>query len=141
MNRKEFILINIKNGVKLVKLAFRLVVLLATILLLYNAIFHSGPTRGFLIVILSIFLILAIVYFINEFINKIIKNIKSKLSEKTKFRLKIINEVFNAITPIIYGILLYYLWERDLKFEIILALYYIVQYVVKVINKNLKILK
>ena len=66
-----------------------------------------------LFLILSLTIIFTVIYFVSNIIKKIKKIILSKLSGNALYQLSVLNKIVDYLLPIIYGMIIYYAYQKD----------------------------
>ncbi len=77
---------------------------------------ESGVERNLTVFILSLTIVSTIIYLISSLIGKTIEKIYTKLSEKAKFRWLIIARIWDYLSLLMLGALLYHMWLKDAIF-------------------------
>ena len=112
MDRKEFINILIQKYIKPFLIISILCIIIFPILFSNHEI-KISIISFVLFLILSLTIIFTVIYFVSNIIKKIKKIILSKLSTNALHQLSVLNKIVDYLLPIIYGMIIYYAYQKD----------------------------
>ncbi len=109
MDRKEFINILIQKYIKPFLIISILCIIIFPILFSNHEI-NISIISFILFLILSLTIIFTVIYFLSNIIKNIIL---SKLNDNALHQLSVLNKIVDYLLPIIYGMIIYYAYQKD----------------------------
>ena len=110
MNRKEFLK---ALWVKRVKPLLQLVVIYFCIRFLLSVIREDGGARLMTMIVLGLAIMIVTIQLLGRLITPIVKRSYSQLPDSVKVWFRIAGKVINYLSPIVFGIVAYHMWQQD----------------------------